>query len=174
MSGNGSILNTEVLVLNKAYEPLDICNVKRAIVLIFLEKAESVVPMGKALRSVTDEFPVPSVIRVKKYISPIRDAVVLNKKNIFRRDNHTCQYCGIKNSELTIDHIIPKVKGGKDNWENLVTACHKCNNKKGDQDLEKSGLVLLKKPRKPTRIHRLRKFAGEKARVKWKPFLFFE
>jgi len=174
MSSNGSILNTEVLVLNKAYEPLDICNVKRAILLIFLEKAESVVPMERVIHSVSKEFPIPSVIRVKRYISPVHDSVVLNKKNIFRRDNHKCQYCGSKNQQLTIDHIVPKVKGGKDTWENLVTACHRCNNMKGDKDLAESGLILLKKPRKPTRIHRLRKFAGEKSRIKWRPFLFFE
>ncbi|MCF7884864.1 MAG: HNH endonuclease [Candidatus Marinimicrobia bacterium] len=174
MSNNGSILNTEVLVLNKAYEPLDICNVRRAIVMVFLEKAEPVVHMGEVLRSVREEYPIPSVIRVHRYISPVRDAVVLNKKNIFRRDNHTCQYCGAKNKELTIDHIKPKVKGGKDTWENLVTACHACNNKKGDQDLKTVGMTLQKKPRKPNRIHRLRKFAGEKAKEKWRPFLFFE
>ena len=174
MTGNGSILNTEVLVLNKAYEPLDICNVKRAIVMIFLEKAEAVVPMGQVLRRVTDEYQVPSVIRVKRYISPVNDAVVLNKKNLFRRDNHTCQYCGKKSNQLTIDHIVPKVKGGKDTWENLVTACHRCNNQKGDKDLEATNMTLLKKPRKPNRIHRLRKFAGEKARNKWRTFLFFE
>jgi len=174
MSHNGSILNREVLVLNKAYEPLDICNVRRAIILIFLEKAEAVVQLGRVLRSVTMEYPAPSVIRVKRYISPVNDSVVLNKKNIFRRDNHTCQYCGSKHRQLTIDHIVPKVKGGKDTWENLVTACHRCNNLKGDLDLSACGLTLMKKPKKPNRIHRLRKFAGENARENWRPFLFFE
>jgi len=174
MSHNGSILNREVLVLNKAYEPLDICNVRRAIILIFLEKAEAVVQLGRVLRSVTMEYPAPSVIRVKRYISPVNDSVVLNKKNIFRRDNHTVQYCGSKHRQLTIDHIVPKVKGGKDTWENLVTACHRCNNLKGDLDLSACGLTLRKKPKKPNRIHRLRKFAGENARENWRPFLFFE
>jgi len=172
--GNGQVLGQEVLVLNKAYEPLDVCNVKRAIVMVLLEKAEIVVEMERVIRSVTNVFPAPSVIRIHRYISPVKESVVLNKKNIFRRDNYTCQYCGKKNSDLTIDHVVPRVKGGKDSWNNLVTACQRCNNTKGDKDLSNTDLTLRKQPKKPNKIHRLRKFAGKKAKEKWRPFLFFE
>uniref|UniRef100_A0A7V4E329 HNH endonuclease n=1 Tax=candidate division WOR-3 bacterium TaxID=2052148 RepID=A0A7V4E329_UNCW3 len=169
-----SFLEEKVLVLNQDYEPLSISNVKRAVILIFLNKAECIVKKdGKVIRAEKIEFPVPSVIRILKYINYRTQEVPLNRKNILKRDNYQCQYCGTKEAPMTVDHVIPKTRGGKDEWTNLVCACVKCNNKKGDRTLKEAGMKLLKKPRKPTRFHLM--FAnGKIPDVNWKKFLFLD
>ncbi len=169
-----SLIHRSVLVLNQTYEPLHICDVKRAIVLLIEQKASMVKTVDhQVLHTVTDVFPVPTIIRVHKYIKLNNWYAVLNKANIFRRDNHTCQYCGARDVPLTIDHIIPKVLGGKDTWNNLVTACIRCNNKKGDNRLEETSISLKSEPKRPHKIHTLQRFAGAPLE-EWRPYLFLD
>ncbi|HOU18298.1 MAG TPA: HNH endonuclease [Candidatus Marinimicrobia bacterium] len=174
MESKTNIINRNVLVLNQTYEPLHICDVKRAIVLILEDKASLVKAFDhQMLKTVRQNFEIPSVIRIHKYIKVQHWEAVLNKANIFRRDNFTCQYCGARNVPLTIDHIIPKVHGGQDTWTNLITACITCNNKKGNRNLIESGMVLRTKPIKPHKINTLQRFA-ESPIDEWRPYLFLE
>ena len=169
-----NIVERNVLVLNQSYEPLHICNVKRAIILIFESKASVVLSVkGRVLRTVNNSYPVPSIIRLREYIRINLWLVVLNKSNILKRDNYTCQYCGTQDSKLTIDHIIPKALGGKDTWSNLVTACQECNNKKGHRSINEAGMTLEQRPRRPHRIHTLQKFVESNAN-EWRPYLFLD
>jgi len=166
-------LNRPVLVLNQNYEPLQICTARRAMNLIWLGRAQLVESEGRSIRSISARFPFPSVVRVNKYIHiPNRD-VALSRKNILKRDNHQCQYCGKKGVPLTIDHIIPRKKRGLDIWENLVAACMQCNNKKGARTPDEAGLILLKIPKKPTRIHYFQKMVRRDNKL-WKNYLFLD
>ncbi|MEO0255058.1 MAG: HNH endonuclease [candidate division WOR-3 bacterium] len=140
--------------------------------LILLKKAECVVSKNnKKIRSQYIQIDVPSVIRIKRYINYRPYNVPINKRNIMRRDKYTCQYCGKKGSDLTIDHVIPKDRGGKDTWQNLVTCCKECNLKKGNRTPREAGMKLIKKPKKPTYFHIL--FSEEEIPDEnWKPYLF--
>lgn len=172
LSSNGK-MNTQVLLLNQSYEPLQICNMRRAIILIFLGKAHSVEQFDDEIRSVSYSIKMPAVIRIYSYINLPRNSIVLTRKNILKRDSLSCQYCGTKNSPLTVDHIIPKVKGGKDSWENLTTACVSCNNKKGNRTLREANLKLLSKPRVPSRITFIQRFVRTPIK-EWRPYLFMD
>lgn len=167
-----SALNARVLLLNQSYEPISICNVKKAVILIFLGKAQLVTDnKSLALRTVTRTFPWPSVVRLNSYVRlPFKD-IILTRKNILRRDKHKCGYCGRSDLQLTIDHIIPKARGGEDSWENLVSACLKCNNKKGDRTPEQAGIKLRIKPYRPNYVMFL---VNSVSRIdnEWKPFLY--
>ncbi|MCH8927890.1 MAG: HNH endonuclease [Candidatus Marinimicrobia bacterium] len=166
-------MNTQVLLLNQSYEPLQICNMRRAIILIFLGKAHSVEQFDDEIRSVSYSIKMPAVIRIYSYINLPRNSIVLTRKNILKRDSLSCQYCGTKSSPLTVDHIIPKVKGGKDSWENLTTACVSCNNKKGNRTLREANLKLLSKPRVPSRITFIQRFVRTPIK-EWRPYLFMD
>ena len=107
------------------------------------------------------------------YLYLNRKNIPLTRKNIFYRDNNTCQYCGKSKCQLTIDHIIPKHKGGEDNWKNLVTSCNRCNSKKGNFYIEELGMKLIKKPIRPHYLMYLQKFALNEYN-NWKPYLFME
>lgn len=170
MEGNG-LLNRQVLVLNQNYEPMQICNVKHAIVMLYLRKAEMVESDGAMIHSVNSSFPLPTVVRVKQYIDYRGYEIVLSRKNILRRDEFRCQYCGKHHSQLTLDHVIPKRHGGGDTWENLVTACVKCNNVKGDRTPEQAEMPLLKKPKKPHYVQFFQQHIGEPLNT-WKPYIF--
>lgn len=160
-----------MLVLNQNYEPITICNVWRAVVLAYLGKAEIISKLnGKRIRSVYRSFEYPSIVRLSVFVRVPFKKIILSRKNILRRDNHKCQYCG-STTNLTIDHIIPKSKGGDETWENLVTACIKCNNKKGDRTPEDSKMSLRTKPKKPSHITFIKNFAGN-VEEDWKPYLF--
>lgn len=146
-----------VLVLNQDYTPLTICTVQRAFLLMFLNKAELLTSRKKKkLRSVSENFPFPSVIKINRYINIPYKGIVLSRHNIFKRDGGKCQYCGSL-KKLTIDHVIPKSKGGQSTWSNLVTACNKCNSQKGDSQLDKLEMSLIKVPGKPSYASFLRK-----------------
>ncbi len=166
-------MNTQVLLLNQSYEPLQICNMRRAIILIFLGKAHSVEQYDDEIRSVSYSMQMPAVIRIYNYINLPRNSIVLTRKNILKRDSLSCQYCGTKSSPLTVDHITPKVKGGKDSWENLTTACVSCNNKKGNRTLREANLKLLSKPRVPNRITFIQRFVRTPIK-EWRPYLFMD
>ena len=159
------------MVLNQNYEPITICNARRAIILAYLGKAEVLNTVeNKVIRSVYRTFKYPSVVRLILFVRVPFKKIILSRKNIIRRDNHRCQFCGVS-TNLTIDHIIPKSKGGEDAWENLTTACIKCNNKKGDRTPEEAKMVLFNNPKKPSHITFIKNFAG-KVDEDWKPFLF--
>lgn len=163
-------MSRHVLVLNQDYNPLTVCSVNRAFLLVFLEKAELLqYEEGIYLRSVSQSFHKPTVIRIKNYVQVPYRGVVLTRYNIFKRDHHECQYCG-KGKELTLDHLIPRSKGGKTSWKNLVTACKACNTKKGDRTLEGAGLVLRRPPFKPSYIMFLRDTFGH-VRKDWMQYL---
>ncbi|HWP82669.1 MAG TPA: HNH endonuclease [Bacteroidota bacterium] len=165
-------MNRKVLVLNHNYEPLSVCNVKKAVVLLYLGKAELVEAHdGKFLHSVTVAIPFPSIVRLSIYVRVPFKKIVLSRKNILRRDGHRCQYCGRSDVALTVDHVIPRARGGEDTWENLVCACVKCNNKKGDRSPAEAHMPLIRKPIRPNHVMFLRDFVGE-LDERWKPYLF--
>ena len=138
------------LVLNYSYEPLQFCSAKRAIIMIFNERAEFIESDGYVIRSPTTTFKLPAVIRVLNIVKRSkRRGISFSKKNILRRDNFTCQYCGVSNYCLTVDHVLPRSRGGKSNWINVVAACKPCNLKKGNQTPSERGMRLLQKPSKP-------------------------
>lgn len=140
-----------VLVLNATYEALNITRWQRALVLVFSGKAESLEDSGNFVHSANASLPLPSVIRMVYHVRKPRLTVPFSRSNLFLRDRHTCQYCGESNSvyELTLDHVLPRSRGGETCWENVVTACKSCNSNKGDRLPENAGLSLLKKPRAP-------------------------
>lgn len=161
-------------MLNQSYEPVSICSAKKAMILLLLMKADLVEKKeGKLIRTVNKSFPYPSVIRLASYVRFPHKKVELSRKNIHRRDNYRCQYCGKKIATLTIDHVIPKSRGGTDSWDNLVTACISCNNKKGNRTPEEAGMKLISKPTKPHHILFMKQYLGTIENA-WKPFLFMD
>ncbi|MBI5183542.1 MAG: HNH endonuclease [Nitrospinae bacterium] len=140
-----------VLVLNQTYEPLHFCNAKRAIVMLLKGRAEKVESDGIFVRSPSVTIRIPTVIRLMRYIKrSYQGRIAFSKKNVFRRDNFTCQYCGCRDGKLTIDHIIPRSRGGESCWENVVIACQRCNLKKGDQTLKEANIRLQRRPTRPS------------------------
>lgn len=144
---------------------------QKAIVLLFMDKAEMVnAAEGKVVRSARSSMGFPSVIRLSRYIHVPFKKVILSRKNILRRDGHQCMYCGA-HTGLTVDHIIPKSRSGEDSWENLTTACLRCNNRKGDRTPDEAGLKLQKRPVRPNHVVFLRQYVG-KVDKGWEPYLF--
>ena len=170
---NNGILSRKVLVLNQSYEPLMVINAKRAIILVIKEKVEMLEKYKESIRSISRQFDLPSVIKLNFYVHLKYKDIVLTRRNLLKRDNYRCQYCKKPKKPLTIDHIIPKNKGGKDTWENLVAACVKCNTKKGDSLLKNIGMELIKNPRKPSKIFHLQSYV-DKNQDNWKQYLFME
>lgn len=142
-------MQAPVLVLNANYEPINICNTRRAINLVLGGKAMLVLNGRGEIKTVSRSYPRPSIIRLEKMVKRPRPRVKLSKREILRRDEYTCQYCGQRASNLTIDHIIPRHMGGGHNWENLVTACPSCNHRKGGRTVEQAQMRLLHKPGEP-------------------------
>ena len=142
-------MNEPVLVLNGNYAPLNVCSTRRAMGLIVIGKANLVLDGRGVVHTVSRTFPKPSVIRLQQVIKRPRPCVKLTKREILRRDNYKCQYCGKGTYNLTVDHIIPRRLGGVSTWENLVTACAECNHKKGGRSLPQSGLALKTTPEEP-------------------------
>ena len=168
-----AILNRRVLVLNQSYEPLMVIGGKRAVILLLNEKVDSLESYREKINSAYLSLQLPSVIRLRNYARIRRKEIVLSRKNILKRDNHTCQYCGAKSVPMTIDHILARKKGGGDSWENLVAACVPCNTIKGNKRLNEANMKLLKIPRKPTMILHLQKFVKQ-FQSSWRPYLFMQ
>lgn len=143
--------SARVLILNQTFEPLQVCTARRAVVLLFTGKAERVEDTSRVIRSPSTILALPSVIRLHRFIrKPAQPSIAFNKKNILKRDAHTCQYCGRNGGErMTIDHVIPKSMGGRTVWENVVSACRTCNLRKGNKSLDEAGMRLLRRPSKP-------------------------
>jgi 5-methylcytosine-specific restriction endonuclease McrA len=125
----------------------------------------------KKLRTVNRAFPWPSIIRLSYFVRVPYKRVVLTRKNILRRDSYKCAYCGRSDLPLTIDHIVPRAKGGNDSWENLICACTICNNKKGDRTPLEASMELLYRPFKPSHIMFIKNVVG-KLDENWKPYLY--
>lgn len=140
----------KVVVLSRDYIPLMYCDIKRAITLVYLKKAEIVKESGVVFHSISERFPVPLVIRLlSKLVRKFSPRVTYTRKNIHIRDKYVCQYCG-SGERLTLDHVMPVSRGGKSTWENVVTACYPCNAQKGSRTPEEAGMPLSKRPQKPS------------------------
>ena len=158
------------LVLNYDYTPVGVCTVERAFLLIYREKAEQIQSFENfELRTVSRSYPVPAVVRILRYVNIPYKSVELTRNNIFKRDRFSCQYCGSER-DLTLDHVVPRSKGGPSNWKNLVTACKTCNAQKGDYTPEEAGLPLKQAPYKPSYVMFLRDFSGFEF-DEWIPYL---
>ena len=164
------VLTAPVLVLNLNYVPINISTARRAIILVGKGKAELLEQRDGQVRTISQKVNVPSIIRlvylVKRPFVPSK----LSKKEIFLRDQYTCQYCGIKSSELTLDHVIPRRQKGAHTWENVVAACSKCNLRKAGFTPEEAKMRLLREPKipqpNPYRMLQERTILDE-----WKPYL---
>ena len=149
MSEYSRLINFPVLVLNQSYEPLNICRVRRAVVLIQNGKAEMLENGLGTIHTVRDLFEIPSVIRLGAMVKRPRAERKMTRYEIFHRDNYTCQYCGKTTHQLTLDHVMPKHSGGPHTWENVVSACVACNRRKAGKTPEEANMKLLRRPTKP-------------------------
>jgi 5-methylcytosine-specific restriction endonuclease McrA len=145
----------ETLVLNPGYEPVARVPWQRAVTLLFLGKVEVVEEYGdKEIRSVTFVFKMPSVVRLFRALRGARKAIKFSRENVYARDGGRCQYCGagVRRDEITYDHVVPRAQGGTTTWENIVTACVGCNQKKGGKTPEQAGMKLRSTPVKPKKL----------------------
>jgi 5-methylcytosine-specific restriction endonuclease McrA len=143
------VVDANVLVLNTDYQPLNVCNVRRAVVLLEKEKAMTVELDGAVIRSERRALRAPSVIRLAYHVKRPRPVVKLTRREILARDDHRCQYCGKHGPDLTIDHVIPRHRGGQHTWDNVVTACKSCNHRKGGRTAAEAHMPMLRAPFRP-------------------------
>jgi 5-methylcytosine-specific restriction endonuclease McrA len=139
----------EVLVLNSNYEPLNVCNMRRAISLLLLGKADIVQEHAKPIATGSGEFYAPSILKMRYQVRRPMPQLRLSRHSILARDHYTCQYCGSKGKELTIDHVVPRWAGGQNTWDNLVACCRRCNLKKADKTPQQAHMKLARKPKRP-------------------------
>ena len=164
------ILKTRVLVLNQNYEPINICNTKRAINLLGKGKAENVIETGEYLHSINSIFEKPDVIRLYYMVKRPLQRKKLTRKEIFERDKFKCQYCGSNTKSLTFDHIIPRCKGGSLSWTNIVSACKTCNLHKAGKTPKEAGMKLINLPKEP-KPNRYSFIYQETIKNSWIPFI---
>lgn len=143
------LINLPVLVLNQNYEPLNICRARRAIVLLYEGKAEMLENGTGFIHSASQDFSVPSVIRLDYLIKHLRLEKKLTRLEVFHRDHYTCQYCGKETRQLTLDHVIPRYRGGQHIWENVVSACITCNRRKAGKTPQEARMRLIHHPSPP-------------------------
>ena len=137
----------QVLVLNASYEPLNITTWRRAMVMMFKGKAESLeLDTSREIRRGTH---VPTVIRLRQYVHVPFRQLPLTRRNLLQRDHHTCQYCGARDQPLSVDHVLPRSRGGTDTWENVTTACLSCNVRKGNRTPKEAAMPLHRAPHRP-------------------------
>jgi 5-methylcytosine-specific restriction endonuclease McrA len=160
-AGEGLMVQGRVLLLNgQSWEPLSVISIPRAINLVLAEKAVVVEQSGEFLRTVRDQFPVPSVIALRTYINVPRRQAHWSRRGVLVRDNFTCIYCGVQpgqvmrgkllsKSDFTVDHVIPRSRGGRDNWTNTACACYACNHRKGDRLPHEAGMKMAWEPKTP-------------------------
>src|SRR6058998_1237811 len=162
---------SQVLVLNASYEPLNVTSVRRAYVLVFKGKAEVIEELEQPLRSASNTYPWPHVIRLVQYVKVPRAVQrKISRRALFARDGWRCVYCGTTSGRLTLDHVVPRSRGGDSVWENVVTSCAPCNLRKGDRLLEEVRMVLHKTPRPPAPSLFIR-IAAPKIPQTWAPYL---
>ena len=143
------LIDAPVLVLNQNYQPLNVCNARRAIVLLGLGKAELMENGRGHIHSVTQTFTIPSIIRLIYMVKRPLMQRRLSRRAVFYRDAFTCQYCGKQTRALTLDHVLPRSRGGAHAWENVVSACIPCNHRKAGATPAGAGMRLLREPRTP-------------------------
>lgn len=141
--------SSSVLVLNQNYEPLNVCNVRRAVVLVLCGKAEIIEAARGVMHSASSAFPLPSVIRLINLIRRPRPKVRLTRKEVFARDSWCCVYCGRQTRDLTLDHVMPRHRGGPHTWENLVSACKPCNHRKAGRTPAEAHMMMKREPGAP-------------------------
>ena len=168
-------MEVTVLVLNASYEAINVCNLRRALKMVFKGTAQTEEVSEAEIQSPTTVVKVPHVIRLVNYVHVPRSVVKFSRKNVLVRDQHTCQYCRKEFSAgmLTLDHVIPLSRGGKTTWENVVAACKRCNNKKGNQMLYETQFTLERLPKTPSILTYLqlnRHFRGY--HPSWKKYLY--
>ncbi len=173
---DGHALRSPVLGLNASYEPINVCAARRALVLVLKGVAMTEEENGHFLHSARVAMRLPSVIRLLEYRRIPHQSRALSRKNILLRDRNTCQYCGVilGSSELTLDHVLPRSRGGLSTWENLVACCHTCNRKKGNRTPTEAAMKLMKEPR-PFNLHTSRhimRLLGH-SDDKWRKYLFY-
>lgn len=169
-------LHQPVLVLNASYEPINICAARRALVLILKGLASAEEHTSTLVNSFNRRVAMPSVIRLLEYRRIPQQTRALSRKNILLRDRYTCQYCHktMPSNELTLDHVMPRSRGGQSTWENLVTSCTACNNRKGSRTPEEAKMKLARQPR-PFSLHtsrHLMRMLGN-ADSRWRKYLFY-
>lgn len=183
-------LNKSVLVLNKFFQAVQVTNARRAFSLFFKGYVKAVdegyitysfsdwkeLPAGEEFVSTPNvQLRVPRIVQLVDYDKVPTFRIRLSRKNIYLRDKHTCQYCGerFEEKELTLDHVTPVSKGGGNSWENLVTSCFQCNNKKGDRLPLQAGMKLLKQPKQPNWLPFTRFAKHRDGHPMWKTFIDF-
>src|SRR5690348_6126669 len=171
------ILQMPVLVLNASYEPINICGARRALVLVLKGIARTEEEHGLTLHAQRSRIAMPSVIRLLEYRRIPHQTRALSRKNILLRDRNTCQYCGevMPPSELTLDHVVPRSRGGNSTWENLVACCHSCNRRKGNRMLHEIDDMTLQREPKPFSLHTSRQIMRMLGRGddRWRKYLFY-
>lgn len=166
----------QVLLLNLSYEPLKVINWKKAITLLCLGKVEVIEEYGRDIRSVSMTIRLPSVVRLLRMVKRPKRPVRFSRQNIYARDRYRCQYCGVRfpTEELTYDHVLPRSRGGRTEWENIVTCCVACNRKKGGKTPEEARMHLIRKPFRPTWVPALRITIGIKEVPNtWRDYLYW-
>lgn len=165
-------LNRLCLVLNASYEPINICVARDALKLVFKGAALIEAVSKQVVRTARMDVPIPDVIRLVRYRRVPRQSRSVSRKGILLRDGFTCQYCGVRKAagDLTKDHVIPRSRGGDSSWENIVSACFPCNNKKGNRTPQEAGMPLAKQPRQISAHAKHRLLRGDQA--VWDKFLF--
>jgi 5-methylcytosine-specific restriction endonuclease McrA len=166
----------QVLLLNITYEPLKIINWKRAITLLLLDKVEVVEEYTREIHSVSFTIKLPSVVRLLRLVKKPKTPVKFSRQNIYARDKYSCQYCGgrFSSEDLTYDHIIPKSRGGKTRWDNIVTCCMQCNRKKGGRTPSEARMKLIRKPSRPTWLPALRITIGfREVPQSWRDYIYW-
>ena len=163
-------LNSPVLVLNQNYQPLNVCNARRAIVLLDRGKAELMENGRGEIRSITQTFIIPSVIRLQHQVKRPLMHRRLSRRSVFYRDKFICQYCGKETRSLTLDHIIPRSRGGPHVWQNVVSACIPCNHRKAGATPTEANMRLLREPSVP-RPDPYYMFHHRTIFDEWRPFI---
>jgi 5-methylcytosine-specific restriction endonuclease McrA len=165
-----------VLLLNITYEPLKIINWKKAITLFLLGKVEVLEEYGREIHSVSFTIRLPSVVRLLRLVKRPKSPVKFSRQNIYARDRYACQYCGRRYppEELSYDHVIPRSRGGKTEWKNIVTSCVQCNRKKGGRTPKEARMKLVRKPSRPTWIPALKITVGvRQVPNSWRDYLYW-
>lgn len=139
----------EVLLLNSDFEPLNVCNIRRAISLVMLGKADVLDFREQGISTARGSLPAPSIVKLRYHVRRPMPQLRLSRHSVLARDNYTCQYCGVRNKEMTIDHIVPRWMGGGNTWDNLVACCRRCNLKKADKTPQQAHMKLKNQPRRP-------------------------
>jgi 5-methylcytosine-specific restriction endonuclease McrA len=158
------------LVLNASLEPLSVVPVERALVLVLRDRADVLATNGAMWRSETISMPSPSVVRLRRYVRvPYERRIPVNRRTVFQRDGHQCQYCGRQAENL--DHVIPRSQGGEHSWLNIVAACRRCNTKKGGRTPAQAGLTLSHTPRTPRPDTWVTAAVGGAVDPGWEPYV---